>query len=543
MLSFIECDWFAEKRIVFHSSLNIVVGDRVNSNSIGKSTLLKVIDFVYGGSTLITHGKDVTEVLGHHSYKYMLALDKNYVFERNTGSANIVTFYDLDRGAVIWDLDIYLDFLKRRYTEYIPDLSFRAVVSPVTRVWGRENLDVSRPLHDFRAERGSQCIDYLIKVFGRFGDLSDLSFRLLDLESELKSLNGAAKQNIINKVQKSKYLENQLKITSNQYRLSEMRQQLAALAISVNELIDEKVLDQKVQKNSLLELKMALASELERVKANLENSRNISRRNFQPLLEIIPNVDIQKLERIEAFHKGLAHILRKEIKEKEEELIKQIQLIDEEIHECNKEISQALARSGDPAYIVDAVIDVSLELERLSKENEVYDKFVLIKEKIKELKVGLKGKKLTVLKFIEDSLNEDIAMLVEFIYKESRSSPQLTLRPESYTFEIPKDTGTGKAYSNLILLDMSLLRHTKIPYLIHDSLLFKNVENKAIENFLRLYSSLAQQSFISLDGEIVESSSASDVVSKGAVIYLSSEKLLYTRDWRSSNDGIGVSEE
>lgn len=543
MLKFIECDWFLEKRITFHARLNIVVGDRVNSNSIGKSTLLKVIDFVYGGSTLLTHGKDVAEILGHHSYKYMIILDREYIFERNTGSASVVSFHEPEGGVKVWSLEEYLEFLKAHYTAYIPDLSFRAVVSPVTRVWGRENLDVSRPLHDFRAERGSQCIDYIIKVFDRFGTLADLSFRLTDLESELKSFNSAVKKNIITKIQKSKYLENQKKILSNQSRLNEIRQQLAALAISVNELIDDKVLEQKVQKNSLLELKMTLSSELERVKSNLESNSNITKRNFQPLLDIIPSINTQKLESIESFHKGLTHILRKEIKEKENELISQINLVEADIQECNKAITHALAQSGNPAYIVDSVMDISLELTKLSKENELYDKIIDLSVQIKELKVGLKGKKIEILKSIENSLNKDISNLVEFIYKEARSSPELALKPDSYSYEIPKDTGTGKAYSNLILLDVSLLRHTKIPYLLHDSLLFKNVENKVIENLLLVYSSLSQQSFISLDGEIVESSSASEIVSNGAVIYLSAEKLLYTRDWRSDSDGATADDE
>ncbi|RMP48993.1 Chromosome segregation ATPase [Pseudomonas syringae pv. atrofaciens] len=210
---------------------------------------------------------------------------------------------------------------------------------------------------------------------------------------------------------------------------------------------------------------------------------------------------------------------------------------------CNKAITRALAQSGNPAYIVDSVMDISLELTKLSKENELYDKIIDLSVQIKELKVGLKGKKIEILKSIETSLNKDISNLVEFIYKEARSSPELALNPDSYSYEIPKDTGTGKAYSNLILLDVSLLRHTKIPYLLHDSLLFKNVENKVIENLLLVYSSLSQQSFISLDGEIVESSSASEIVSNGAVIYLSAEKLLYTRDWRSDSDGATADDE
>jgi len=54
MLKYIECDKFIELRVSFHAHLNIVLGDSSSSNSIGKSTMLKVIDFVYGGNTLIT---------------------------------------------------------------------------------------------------------------------------------------------------------------------------------------------------------------------------------------------------------------------------------------------------------------------------------------------------------------------------------------------------------------------------------------------------------------------------------------------------------
>ncbi|MNV31558.1 hypothetical protein D3C71_1228700 [compost metagenome] len=308
--------------------------------------------------------------------------------------------------------------------------------------------------------------------------------------------------------------------------------------MSINELIDEAVLEQKTQKNQLLEIKMSLASELERVKANLENNKNISKRSFQPLLEIIPSLNLEKLDTIESFHNGLTRILRKEIKAKEQELTEQLSLIDTQIAECNAAIAKALKNSGNPAFIVDSVIDISLELSKLSKENELYDKFIELKKDAKELRDKLKELKSGILQKIEDSLNTDIAGLVNFIYGELRASPKLELMPEKYSYEIPKDTGTGKAYSNLILLDTSLLRHTTIPFLVHDSILFKNVENKAIENVLHVYQSLRQQSFISLDGEIVESKSAKSLVESCAVVYLNADKLLYTKDWRAQENKV-----
>lgn len=48
MLKKIYCEKFLQKEILFHSGLNAVVGDDVASNSIGKSTMLMIIDFVFG---------------------------------------------------------------------------------------------------------------------------------------------------------------------------------------------------------------------------------------------------------------------------------------------------------------------------------------------------------------------------------------------------------------------------------------------------------------------------------------------------------------
>lgn len=46
MLKEIYCDKFKKKLIEFHDGLNIILGDDIASNSIGKSTMLLAIDFV-----------------------------------------------------------------------------------------------------------------------------------------------------------------------------------------------------------------------------------------------------------------------------------------------------------------------------------------------------------------------------------------------------------------------------------------------------------------------------------------------------------------
>ena len=51
MLREIVCDKFKNNRIEFHNGLNVILGTNEGDNSIGKSSFLLIIDFVYGVNT------------------------------------------------------------------------------------------------------------------------------------------------------------------------------------------------------------------------------------------------------------------------------------------------------------------------------------------------------------------------------------------------------------------------------------------------------------------------------------------------------------
>ena len=85
MLKEIICDKFKQKRVEFHRGLNVVLGDDQGSNSIGKSTFLMIIDFVYGGKDYITKSEDIQENVGIHTIKFCFVFDeKYYYFSRDT---------------------------------------------------------------------------------------------------------------------------------------------------------------------------------------------------------------------------------------------------------------------------------------------------------------------------------------------------------------------------------------------------------------------------------------------------------------------------
>lgn len=78
--------------------------------------------------------------------------------------------------------------------------------------------------------------------------------------------------------------------------------------------------------------------------------------------------------------------------------------------------------------------------------------------------------------------------------------PKLTINSaKSYSYFSPKDKGTGTGYVNMILYDLAILKLTKLPYLIHDSLLFKNIEDERVIKIFQEYKNTKKQIFVSFD--------------------------------------------
>lgn len=69
----------------------------------------------------------------------------------------------------------------------------------------------------------------------------------------------------------------------------------------------------------------------------------------------------------------------------------------------------------------------------------------------------------------------------------------------NYTFHTPEDTGTGIAFKGLVVFDLAMMHLAKLPILVHDSLILKQISDDAIENILAQYSACVKQIIIALD--------------------------------------------
>lgn len=534
MLTEVRCEKFREKSINFHPGLNVVLGDSVATNSIGKSTLLMVLDFVYGGESFLDHNKDVVYELGNHDYYFSFKFGGDYYyFRRGTFKPDLVYSCDKDyKELEPISIEDYTTFLKASYSLENVDLSFRSTVSLFSRIWGKENLDVKHPLHSFKNQRASDCVTNTIKLFKKYESIRLLSDSVKNKGEEKTTITKAFKGGLISKTSKIKYKNNLTTITSIDAEIEEIKKNLKKYAVNLSEIVNREVMDLKVEKDRLLSEKLRLDSRLLRVRNDLSQNRSIKSKHLSPLIKYFPEVNTEKLEEVESFHSKITTILRKELKSSEKELSISLESVVNEIGSIDIKIASTISDVENPNVVVDRVYELSQEHTSASKEIEYFETDAQIKTDLKDAKELLAAEKIRILELINDVLNDNNRRNVTEIYGEERRSPSLHLGQNSYTFELVEDTGTGKAYSNLILLDLAFMETTVLPFLIHDSVLFKNIQNDAVAKLIGLYESTGKQVFIAID-EIEKYGGVAELkLKKKKVIKLNNEKVLYIKDWR-----------
>ncbi|MNJ44020.1 hypothetical protein D3C77_390530 [compost metagenome] len=96
------------------------------------------------------------------------------------------------------------------------------------------------------------------------------------------------------------------------------------------------------------------------------------------------------------------------------------------------------------------------------------------------------------------------------------------------------DTGTGKSYAGLVGFDLSMLSLTRLPLVIHDSMIYKNIEIAATENIIKILASFKnKQIFLAFDEAKKFNSTTRQTLKAKMVLQLHRDKLLYTEDWRA----------
>ena len=125
--------------IIFDKGLNVVLGKNDGAMSIGKSSTLLAIDFVFGGDTYIK--SDGVRQEGDHTIYFTFKFNgKEHRFARNTGSADKIYLLDEKFGLTgnVYTKAEFTDWLKVQYGIDFVGLSFRTTLSSFFRIYGKE---------------------------------------------------------------------------------------------------------------------------------------------------------------------------------------------------------------------------------------------------------------------------------------------------------------------------------------------------------------------------------------------------------------------
>lgn len=536
MLTKIICSLLNRGEISFCAGLNVILGDDDAKNSIGKSSALMIIDFAMGGTSLLEDKAGIIKSMGHHVY--IFEFDFNGVksfFSRSTNEPSIIHICTNDyqvTGEI--SIEEYTTKLKKLYgLEYLRN-SFRSLVSPFSRIWNKGALDPEQPFFSDAREAAGVAIGRLIDLFERSDDIAEEK-SILDAHNERKKIiSKSMSEEIIPKINKTQYKANQKIIASKMNNIEALKRGFTGALSAYEALFDESLRKLQQQKNELANQRNEILTKKDRIERDLLGITPRLSANIALVQEFFPNVDAKRLEQIESFHQNISKTVQKELRKDLASYSEQISNLNVEISDLEDNIRTSLASKGTPDDLFARVFELKEFVDKASEENKFYD----IKEAIK-LDASLSKKRLediydSIFLDIETSVNKKLKSFNQVVYGPKRNASQLRIKSaSSFSFISPEDTGTGKAYAGLVGFDLAMLSLTHLPFIIHDSVLYKNIEVPATRNIIRILASVKRkQIFLAFDEAPKFGEMAERLLRTHTVLKLSNNELLYNKDWR-----------
>lgn len=525
--------------IKMNAGLNVVLGTNDGANSIGKSSFLMVLDYIFGGDDYIDKCPDIQDNVKGHTICFTFEWDgEEKYFSRSTIDSNNVNICN-ENYEVVSTISIkkYRNMLAEAYGTGCEDQSFRGMVSTYFRIYQRDNLDEKKPLDVAKKAKDQGVIDEIIKLFGRFDYIKQLREQEANAKDLQTTLSKSMKHELVPKITERQY-------KSNVTQIETLNRELENLANAS----DEERLDMiGVEKESIDEISRAKEEvvrcrrQYSKIRAEYRAICNNTADKFvgfdediELLQDFFPGVDVRRISEIEAFHKKLEGILSQEI---DAEKVK-IQLLLDEAKSAKESAERELARLSHvdrvSEKLVSRVTEIKAELDLLQRANDVHEKKKDCKVKIEDCREQGADVIRRQLEEIEKDLNIEMERLNEYIYTNGRKAPMIHFSDagDTYTFRTPNDSGTGTSCRGLILFDLAVMTLTNLPVLIHDSVIHKQIEDHAFGKLLDLYEKSGRQVFIAMDKQSSFGNEVEKTLENAAILHLSKNgNELYGRPW------------
>lgn len=555
MLKRIQCDEFktfegaVRPPIEFHKGLNAVIGNESGTNSVGKSTFLMILDFVFGGDDYIRKSKEVHKNILPHQIRFEFEFDEQpYYFFRATDDYHAVFRCDQDyKPLEDGEMTVaqYCDFLAEKYGLVSDGLTFRGAVSRFIRVDRRETMKEDKPFRSAERETDAQAILGMLKLYGRYGEVEQQEKVAAEAEDREDTFKAAQKYEYIPHVKsKTEYKRNKERIITLQALAENLAAKSSDGLLDLDSMQAEKLRELRAKLSSFRRQKTRLQGQLDVIKQSQANSKKTFQRDYDELLYFFPHADASRLEKVENFHRSLTRILGSEIKDSVVDMEAMIEIVAAEIKRLEEEAVRIKKMPNVAMAILDEYAAIKKELQLLIEANEAYDNRERLHTNAQDEKKKLDDIIIAEMAGIDLKLNGIMEEMNSTMYADAMKAPIISVESAtSYTFYTPDDGGTGMRYKGLILFDLAVLQSSNLPFLVHDSVLLLQIENEVVERILDYYSKSEKQIFIAFDKTATEK--AMEILKKAEVLHLTrGGNEFFGRAWnRKDNVSEGVQTE
>lgn len=533
MLVELRCEQLIKKAINFDSGLNVLVGADDGTNSIGKSSVLMLIDFAFAGDDFMKLCADVIKNIGIITIEVDFKFDNvKYSFSRSTNDPKIVHF--LNEPSPEKSIEDYRSFLQNKYKFPQTATSFRGAVNTFFRIWGKDNYNPNKPLNSFPNEPYAKIKPNLLKLFSLYDEVKLLEKEKQSTESKKNILNGAFRVGYIKEIKQSELKKSEKRLQEIENEINEIKKSIEAYSINADQIINEHHLKLKSKKDELSKSLFQLKNRLTRVEDNLTYGSQFNQKQFEKLKDFFPSVNTFKMAQIEQFHSGVTKILKSELRNEKELLTEQILTLESSISDIDYQITESLGVLKKPAGLLDRILDLSVEGKSLREQIQFKAIKKTITTRTNDLTKQISDAIASSLSGIEKTLNSTMSKYIASFYKGNPVSPEIKFHETRYDFFHHADSGTGKSYANMIAMDMSFLEKTYLPVLIHDLIVFSNIEDHATEEIIKEYALSKKQIFIAIDKLGRFSKDTNTLINTHEFLSLNANNLAFRQSWKNN---------
>lgn len=555
MLIEIYCDKFriggrdgeVRPAIVFHEGLNAIVGDEERSNSIGKSTLLMIIDFVFGGKDYISKCLAVHENVGEHTICFTLRFDDvEYSFMRNTVKYNEIVKCDRQyipyEDEKIISIEEYTGFLAEMYGLKFEGLTWRGLMSKHIRVHGRDTMDASRPLQEAKDGKIADEIKRYLKQFGRYTTVEKQIEQAKTAEDEKEAFRKSVSFEHIRMAGSDKeYKANESRIEELQIKENELAENSSKGLLDLSGMQAQQLSELNSRLLGYNRQRAKVQTQLNSLRREMMEGKKTFKRSYSDLERFFPGLELKTIDEIDKFHQGLSKVLQAEFKENEADLATTYALLCNEIKKIKEQIAEIKNIPNVTQAVLKEYARITTELNNLQTANDNYITFDKLKKTAKEYAEMRDRTIAGQLSDIQDIVNEKMKEItVKIVHDKNLISPSLKLKKmNAYTFETKGDDGSGAGQRGLITFDLANMEISNIPFVVHDADLMDPIEKPILTALIIYYDSVGKQkkqTFVSFRSYEFYAEEIRPTIEKCKVIHLESGgRELFGWAWNREN--------